>query len=64
MMYRYRLISPIEQSGIVIDPAATPEVSLRADQAERLAAAGIIIPGAAAPDQTQAPRQRGRKQEH
>jgi len=64
MMLRYRLISPIEQSGIVIDPAETPEVSLRADQAERLAAAGIIIPGAVAPEQTRTPRHRGRKQEH
>ncbi len=65
MMYRYRLLQPIERASIILTPAEHPIVMLRPDQADRLAAVGIVAPGVVdpIPSTPEMPR-RGRKQEH
>ncbi len=40
----YRLLQPLIQDGVQKTPTEHPTVELRADQAERLAAQGVVAP--------------------
>lgn len=63
MIQRYELLQPITQGGMDLDPANTPWIFVRPDQAARLAAAGVIgdaLDGAADDEQNPKPRRRAR----